>query len=43
MQQYLDLVKHIMQEIEQTYPQVTFMIIADKAPTLGLKRMKFEK
>jgi glycosyltransferase involved in cell wall biosynthesis len=38
---YLEIIKEVLQRIENDFPTVNFMIIADRKPDLGLKRMLF--
>ena len=38
---YLDQIKSVLQQIEDSNPNVVVMIIADREPSLGLKRMVF--
>jgi glycosyltransferase involved in cell wall biosynthesis len=39
--QYLEPIKRVLQQIETEFANVTIMIIADREPDLGLKRMVF--
>lgn len=40
---YLCLIEPVLQEIEKQFPQVSFLVIADQAPTLRLSRTTFVK
>ncbi|MGC3946006.1 MAG: glycosyltransferase family 4 protein [Chryseolinea sp.] len=39
---YLETLKNTLQQIEGVYPEVEFTVIADKPPTLGLKRINYK-
>ena len=38
---FLEAIEFVLQRIEQAYPAVNFVVIADKAPKLAIRRMTF--